>query len=193
MRSTVTGCCTNPWCTGSATPTSSTSPASSWTPPTSVLKKGRAHRPEPRGPGQAGLQNAHLVGRERTALPRRRLGRQRPWHRRTEAHGRGSPNETRPPPPPPLQAPSPPSRQSLRPCQPADMITGQAHRSTDRAQRHRVQLLGRRRWGIERTMSWLSGYRRLSPRCERAPCNYLAFRGVAAALCCHKRLIRFTT
>jgi transposase len=29
--------------------------------------------------------------------------------------------------------------------------------------------LGRRRWVIERTMSWLSGYRRLSPRYERDP------------------------
>lgn len=29
--------------------------------------------------------------------------------------------------------------------------------------------LGRRRWVIERTMSWLSGYRRLSPRYERHP------------------------
>jgi transposase len=34
--------------------------------------------------------------------------------------------------------------------------------------------LGRRRWVIERTMSWLSGYRRLSPRYERDPRNYLA-------------------
>ncbi|MGX1404477.1 transposase [Streptomyces ambofaciens] len=32
--------------------------------------------------------------------------------------------------------------------------------------------LGRRRWVIERTMSWLSGYRRLSPRYERNPRNY---------------------
>ncbi|AYG78264.1 hypothetical protein DWB77_00371 [Streptomyces hundungensis] len=46
---------------------------------------------------------------------------------------------------------------------------------------------GRRRWVIERTMSWLSGYRRLSPR------NYLAFLGLAAALCCYKRLVRLTT
>ncbi|GAA0401150.1 hypothetical protein GCM10010357_22790 [Streptomyces luteireticuli] len=29
--------------------------------------------------------------------------------------------------------------------------------------------LGRRRWVIERTMSWLTGYRRLSPRYERPP------------------------
>ncbi|WP_435857398.1 transposase [Streptomyces tendae] len=53
--------------------------------------------------------------------------------------------------------------------------------------------VGRRRWVIERTMSWLSGYRRLSPRYERNPRNYLAFLGLAAALCCYKRLVRLTT
>ncbi|GAA4798551.1 hypothetical protein GCM10023220_28000 [Streptomyces ziwulingensis] len=53
--------------------------------------------------------------------------------------------------------------------------------------------LGRRRWAIERTVSWLSGYRRLSPRYERDPRNYLAFLGLAAALCCYKRLVRLTT
>lgn len=42
--------------------------------------------------------------------------------------------------------------------------------------------LGRRRWVIERTISWLSGYRRLNPRYERYPSNYLAFLGLAAAL-----------
>lgn len=47
--------------------------------------------------------------------------------------------------------------------------------------------LGRRRWGIERTMSWLTGYRRLNHRYERHPRNYLAFLGLAAALCCYKR------
>jgi transposase len=53
--------------------------------------------------------------------------------------------------------------------------------------------LGRRRWVIERTISWLSGYRRLSPRYERHPRNYLAFLGLAATLTCHKRLIKLTT
>ncbi|MEU2184916.1 transposase, partial [Streptomyces thermolilacinus] len=54
--------------------------------------------------------------------------------------------------------------------------------------------LGRRRWVIERTISWLSGYRRLSrPRYERHSRNYLAFLGLAAALCCYKRLVRLTT
>lgn len=46
---------------------------------------------------------------------------------------------------------------------------------------------------IERTISWPSDHRRLSPRYERHPRNYLAFVGLAAALCCYKRLVRLTT
>jgi hypothetical protein len=53
--------------------------------------------------------------------------------------------------------------------------------------------LGRRRWVIERTMSWLSGYRRLTHRYERNSRNYLALLGLAAALCCYKRLVRLTS
>ncbi len=53
--------------------------------------------------------------------------------------------------------------------------------------------LGRRKWVIERTMSWLTGHRRLNHHCERYPRNHLAFLGLAAALCCHKRLARLTT
>ncbi|CAM5336889.1 Transposase OS=Streptomyces griseomycini OX=66895 GN=FHS37_003540 PE=4 SV=1 [Streptomyces griseomycini] len=53
--------------------------------------------------------------------------------------------------------------------------------------------LGRRRWVVERTMSWLSGHRRLSPRYERDSRNYLAFLGLSAAPCCFKRLVRLTT
>ncbi len=53
--------------------------------------------------------------------------------------------------------------------------------------------LGHRRWVLERTMSWLSGYRRLSPRYERNPRNYLGFLGLAAAMCRYKRLVRLTT
>ncbi|MFI8007897.1 IS5 family transposase [Streptomyces sp. NPDC086010] len=52
--------------------------------------------------------------------------------------------------------------------------------------------LGRRRWVIERTMSWLTGYRRLNHRYERKPGNYLAFLGLAAALCCYKRFLKLT-
>ncbi|MFJ2095231.1 transposase [Streptomyces sp. NPDC087901] len=57
----------------------------------------------------------------------------------------------------------------------------------------RTAPLGRRRWVIERTMSWLTGYRQLDHRYERQPRNYLAFLGLAAALCCYKRLHRLTT
>ncbi|GAA2338379.1 hypothetical protein GCM10010431_72260 [Streptomyces kunmingensis] len=46
---------------------------------------------------------------------------------------------------------------------------------------------------IERTLSWLYGYHRLSPRYERHPANYLGFLGLAAALCCYKRSLRLTT
>ncbi len=52
--------------------------------------------------------------------------------------------------------------------------------------------LGRRRWVIERTMSWLTGYRRLNHPYERKPGNYLAFLGLAAALCCYKRFLKLT-
>ncbi|MEF9886034.1 IS5 family transposase [Streptomyces sp. P9-A4] len=53
--------------------------------------------------------------------------------------------------------------------------------------------LGRRRRVIERTMSWLTGYHRLNHRYERHPRNYLAFLGLAAGLCCYKRLVRLTS
>lgn len=45
---------------------------------------------------------------------------------------------------------------------------------------------------IECTMSWLTGYRRLNHRYERKPGNYLALLGLAAALCCCKRLLKLT-
>ncbi|MFI6484925.1 IS5 family transposase [Nonomuraea sp. NPDC050663] len=63
-----------------------------------------------------------------------------------------------------------------------------AHKAIESSQR-----LGRHRWVIERTMSWLTGYRRLTIRYERYGGNYLAFLGFAAALCCYKRFIRLTT
>lgn len=52
--------------------------------------------------------------------------------------------------------------------------------------------LGRRRWVIERTMSWLTGCRRLNHRYERQPGNYLALLGLASALCCYKRFLKLT-
>ncbi len=52
------------------------------------------------------------------------------------------------------------------------------------------QRLGRRRWAIERTISRLTGYRRLPPRYERNPRNHLTFPDLAAAMLCWKRLLK---
>ncbi len=53
--------------------------------------------------------------------------------------------------------------------------------------------LGRHRWRIERTISWLFGYRRLTVRYERKGQHFLTFIGLAAALTCYKRLASITT
>ncbi|MFC8453695.1 IS5 family transposase [Kitasatospora sp. NPDC057223] len=55
------------------------------------------------------------------------------------------------------------------------------------------QTLGRHRWVIERTMSWLTGYRRIARRYERDHRHYLAFCDLAAVITCHKRLSKTTT
>ncbi|OKK02621.1 transposase [Streptomyces sp. CB03234] len=48
--------------------------------------------------------------------------------------------------------------------------------------------LGRHRWTVERTVSWLGGCRRLHRRYERKAEHFLAFTGIAAALICYRRL-----
>jgi len=50
--------------------------------------------------------------------------------------------------------------------------------------------LGRHRWVVERTVSWLSGCRRLHRRYERKPEHFLAFAAIAATLICHRRLTK---
>jgi transposase len=52
------------------------------------------------------------------------------------------------------------------------------------------QRLGRHRWVVERTMSWLNGCRRLHRRYERKADHFLAFVGIAAALICYHRLTK---
>lgn len=42
-------------------------------------------------------------------------------------------------------------------------------------------------------MSWLTGYRRLNHRYEHDPNNYLALLGLAATICCYKRLAQIAT
>lgn len=53
--------------------------------------------------------------------------------------------------------------------------------------------LGRRRWKIERSISRLFGYRRLTVRYEHKGSHFLAFLGLAATLTCHKKLTKLTT
>jgi transposase len=53
--------------------------------------------------------------------------------------------------------------------------------------------LGRHRWKIERSISWLFGYRRLTVRYERKGSHFLAFLGLAAALTCYKKLAKLAT
>ncbi|MFE6405387.1 IS5 family transposase [Streptomyces sp. NPDC057837] len=64
--------------------------------------------------------------------------------------------------------------------------------------RHRIarkgaessQRLGRHRWVVERTVSWLGGCRRLHRRYERKADHFLAFVGIAAVLIGYRRLSR---
>jgi transposase len=47
--------------------------------------------------------------------------------------------------------------------------------------------LGRHRWKVERSLSWLSCYRRLQVRWERDSARFFAFVLLACALVCFKR------
>ena len=53
--------------------------------------------------------------------------------------------------------------------------------------------LGRHRWVIERSMSWLMNYRRLIRRYDRHATHFAAFVTLAAALICHRRLLKRTS
>jgi transposase len=50
--------------------------------------------------------------------------------------------------------------------------------------------LGRHRWVVERSVSWLAGCRRLHRRYERKAEHFLAFAGIAATLICYRRLTK---
>ncbi|MEU0286390.1 IS5 family transposase [Streptomyces sp. NPDC006147] len=50
--------------------------------------------------------------------------------------------------------------------------------------------LGRHRWVVERTMSWLNGCRRLHRRYERKAEHFLAFLGIACTLICYRRAMQ---
>lgn len=58
-----------------------------------------------------------------------------------------------------------------------------ARRGVDSSER-----LGRYRWKVERTIAWLSGYRRLTIRYERHANLFAAFLCLAATITCWKKL-----
>lgn len=53
--------------------------------------------------------------------------------------------------------------------------------------------LRRHRWKIERSISWLFGYRRMTVRYERKGGHFLAFLGLAAVMTCYKKLSKIAT
>ena len=66
-----------------------------------------------------------------------------------------------------------------------------ARRITPRIARRGVQTrtrLGRHRWVVERSLAWLTGYRRLTLRYERSARLFTAFLTLAAALTCYRKL-----
>lgn len=63
-----------------------------------------------------------------------------------------------------------------------------ARRTVDNHQR-----LGTTRWKAERSLAWLSGYRRLTIRYERHSHLFTGFLTLAAALTCYKHLAKITT
>ena len=66
-----------------------------------------------------------------------------------------------------------------------------ARRITPRIARRGVEnstRLGRHRWVVERSLAWLTGYRRLTLRYERSARLFTAILTLAAALTCYKKL-----
>lgn len=56
-----------------------------------------------------------------------------------------------------------------------------------------AERLGRHRWVIEHTVSWLTGYHRLNIRYDRKVIHSLGFLTLAAALICYRKLAKSAT
>jgi IS5 family transposase len=50
--------------------------------------------------------------------------------------------------------------------------------------------LGRHRYVIERTLEWVTRFRRLARRYERQACHFAAFARLACAVICYRRAVR---
>ncbi|MGW4410902.1 transposase [Nonomuraea sp. NPDC004702] len=84
-----------------------------------------------------------------------------------------------------------PRRQRLRLPPPARLPArpGNIHRIARRGIES-SQRLGRHRWVVERTDSWVAGCRRLHRRHQRPADHFAAFDAIAAALICYNRLTK---
>ena len=78
-------------------------------------------------------------------------------------------------------------------CANGSAVAGSCPGSPAREGVESSQTLGRHRWVIDRTMSWLTGYRRIAQRHEHDHCLYPAFCDLAAVITCHKRLAKLAT
>ncbi|MFI1259300.1 IS5 family transposase [Streptomyces netropsis] len=155
----------------------------SWTPPMCGRKGGRTHRSVARGAGQAGFQGAHLS--DQNGLPL--IGVSATNTHDSEAlrlmvlgsQTRHAPHRGRHFKPQRLDTDKsydiPELRKWLRGKRIGVRIARKGIESSER--------LGRRSRVIERTMSRLTGYRRLNHRYQRHSRNYLALLGPAAAIC----------
>jgi transposase len=69
-------------------------------------------------------------------------------------------------------------------CRRRDIVSRIARRGIEDSR------LGRHRWKVERTLAWLSRFRRLTVRYERREGVHLAFTTLAAALICMRQIRR---
>ncbi|MFD4753518.1 transposase [Streptomyces sp. NPDC058426] len=142
-------------------------------------------------PRHLGIENTSGHRPERTALVIGHRGRQ---HARQPGPGTTHPRH-----------PAHPARRAPRRRRPAKLHADKGYNYDHlrrwlrgRGIRHRIarrgvessQRLGRHRRVVERTVSWLAGFRRLYRRYERKPEHFLAFVGIAATPICRRRLTK---
>jgi transposase len=74
----------------------------------------------------------------------------------------------------------------------ACIVTAYTPSTTHKTARHRgvesSQRLGRHRYVIERTLEWITRFRRLQRRYERKAAHFHAFATLAYAIVCYRRL-----
>src|SRR5512135_1215743 len=149
-------------------------------------KKGHADRPEPGRPRQARLQAARPYRHGGPAARRGGHRGQHPRQPRPHSAGAGHPFPAR-------RSPAPPAKLHADKGYDYDHLRTwlRQRRITPRIARRGVKTsdrLGRHRWVIERSLAWLTGYRRLTLRYELFARLFTAFLTLAATLTCYKRL-----